>query len=232
MIELTNIEARIIGCLMEKSIVTPDQYPLTLNALTNACNQKSARNPVMSFELGEVQQAVRSLETKHVVRTDENFRKQTEKYSQRFCNTPFSDYQFDEPQYAVVCVLLLRGSRTPGEIRANSGRLHTFEDNDLVVEALESLINREGEALVRTLPQTPGRRDLEYVHLFGDSDLATNVRQTYEATSADPMPGSPPVSQPGSPPSTEPHSLDGALARITILEQELIELKALVQSLT
>jgi uncharacterized protein YceH (UPF0502 family) len=133
---------------MEKSVTTPDQYPLTLNALTNACNQKSARDPVMSVPSGEVQQTARSLESKHVLRTEENFRKQTEKYSHRFCNTPFSDYQFDEAQFAVVCVLLLRGKRTPGEIRANSGRLHTFVDNEAVVAALNSLINKDGEALV------------------------------------------------------------------------------------
>ena len=89
--ELTNNEARVIGCLIEKSIVTPDQYPLTLNALTNACNQKSGRNPVMALQQGEAQHAIRDLESKHLVRTEENFKSRTEKYTQRFCNTRYSD---------------------------------------------------------------------------------------------------------------------------------------------
>ena len=83
-IELNDIEARIIGCLIEKSIVTPDQYPLTLNALTNACNQKSSREPVMSLTQGQVQHAIRVLEDKHLVRTEENFKSRVEKYVQRF----------------------------------------------------------------------------------------------------------------------------------------------------
>ena len=88
--ELNDSEARVIGSLIEKSIVTPDQYPMTLNALTNACNQKSSRNPVMSLTQGEVQHAIRRLTDKHLVRTDENFRGRTEKYAQRFCNTRYS----------------------------------------------------------------------------------------------------------------------------------------------
>jgi uncharacterized protein YceH (UPF0502 family) len=91
---LTAIEIRIIGCLIEKSVVTPDQYPLTLNALTNACNQKSNRSPVMSLQQGEVQHTIRELESKTLVRVDENFKSRVEKYVQRFCNTRYSDYQF------------------------------------------------------------------------------------------------------------------------------------------
>lgn len=113
-IQLTAHEARVLGCLLEKSVITPDQYPLTLNALTNACNQKSSREPVMALEPGTVKATIRSLQDKHLVRVEENFRTQVEKYSQRLCNTPFSDYQFDPAQFAIVCVLLLRGPRTPG----------------------------------------------------------------------------------------------------------------------
>ena len=98
--QLDDKEARVIGCLIEKSVVTPDQYPLTLNALTNACNQKSARNPVMHLTQGEVQHTIRDLETKHLVRTDENFKSRTEKYVQRFCNTRYSDFHFDDAQLA------------------------------------------------------------------------------------------------------------------------------------
>ena len=130
---LNEQEARVIGCLIEKSIVTPDQYPLTLNALTNACNQKSSRDPVMSLQQGEVQHTVRALEARHLVRTEQNFKSTTEKYSQRFCNTRYSDLQLDTAQVAIICLMLLRGAQTPGELRARSGRLHTFADNAEVV---------------------------------------------------------------------------------------------------
>ena len=164
--ELNENEARVIGCLIEKSIVTPDQYPMTLNALTNACNQKSSRDPVMSLSQGEVQHTIRMLEEKHLARTEENFKSRTEKYSQRFCSTRYSDLQFDPSQVAIVCLLLLRGPQTPGELKARSGRLHNFADNSAVVVALDSLINREGEALLVKLPRTAGRKDSEYMHLF------------------------------------------------------------------
>ena len=101
-VELTDVEARVIGCLMEKSVITPDQYPMTLNALTNACNQKSSRDPVMNLESGEVLGTLRSLQDKHLVRVEENFRTQVEKFTQRLCNTPFSDYQFDDAQFAIM----------------------------------------------------------------------------------------------------------------------------------
>jgi uncharacterized protein YceH (UPF0502 family) len=187
--ELTDHEARIIGCLIEKSIVTPDLYPLTLNSLTAACNQKSGRNPVMALKQGEVQHALRVLEAKHLVRKDENFKSRTEKYSQRFCNTRYSDQQFDPAQLAIICLLLLRGPQTPGELRARSGRLHSFADNDEVVLALNCLIERDGEPLVVKLPRTPGRRDSEYMHLFsGEVDVAahaTEVQASRPAGSAE-----------------------------------------------
>lgn len=164
-LQLTANEARVIGCLLEKSVITPDQYPLTLNALTNACNQKSGRDPVMSLQPGVVQRTVRDLEEKHLVRVEENFRSRVEKYVQRFCNTRYSDYQFDPAQFAIICLLLLRGPQTPGELRAHSGRLHTFPDNNAVEDALTGLIERD-EPLVVRLPRTPGRKDSEYMHLF------------------------------------------------------------------
>ena len=164
--ELTAIEARVIGCLIEKSIVTPDQYPLTLNALTNACNQKTGRNPVTSYTQGEVQHAARELEGKHFIRCEENFASRTEKFVQRFCNTRYSQYQFDEAELAVVCLLLLRGPQTPGELRSRSGRLHKFDDNSEVVSTLTRLIERNDGPLLVKLPRTPGRKDAEYMHLF------------------------------------------------------------------
>jgi uncharacterized protein YceH (UPF0502 family) len=174
--ELSEIEARVIGCLIEKSVVTPDQYPMTLNALTSACNQKSSREPVMSLSSGEVQHTIRGLEVKHYARTEENFKSRAEKYSQRFCSTRYSDFQFDAAEAAVVCLLLLRGPQTPGELKAHSGRLHSFADNSDVVLALDGLIERDGEPLVVKFPRSPGRKDSEYMHLFsGPVDIEAHV---------------------------------------------------------
>ena len=186
-LNLTANEARIIGCLIEKSVVTPDQYPLTLNALTNACNQKSSRDPVMSLQQGEVQHTIRDLESKTLVRVDENFKSRVEKYIQRFCNTRYSDYQFDPPQLAIVCLLLLRGPQTPGELRSRSGRLHSFADNAAVVDALGTLIEWQGNPLVVKLPRTPGRQDAEYMHLFsGPVDIDDHAKQAQIVAAAGP----------------------------------------------
>ena len=188
--QLDEKEARVIGCLIEKSITTPDQYPLTLNALTNACNQKSSRNPVMSLSQGEVQHTIRSLEDKHLVRTEENFKSRTEKYSQRFCNSRYSDLQFDPAELAVVCLLLLRGPQTPGELRSRSGRLHTFGGNEDVVATLEGLVAREPKPLVVKLPRLPGRKDSEYMHLFaGAVDVEAHAAAASTAKPATPSTG-------------------------------------------
>ncbi len=182
--ELTPIEARVIGCLMEKSVTTPDQYPLTLNALCNACNQKSSRKPVMSLDKGEVQHTVRQLDAKNLVRTEENFKSGVEKYTQRLCNTRYSNYDFDPAQFAVMCVLLLRGPRTPGELKANCARLHAFADNSEVVNTLTSLIEWEGDPLVVKLPRAPGRRDAEYMHLLsGPVDLEAYANEAKDESS-------------------------------------------------
>jgi hypothetical protein len=175
-------ECRVIGCLMEKAVTTPDQYPLTLNALTNACNQKSSREPVMSLTQGEVQHTVRLLEQQHLLRVDDSSGRGVEKYTQRFCNTSFSELQFDAAQYAVICLLLLRGPQTPGELRSRSGRLHEFADNDAVVETLDSLVEHPGDPLVVMLPRTPGRKDSEYMHLLaGEIDVEAHVQQAAES---------------------------------------------------
>jgi uncharacterized protein len=207
-------EARVIGCLLEKSVITPEQYPLTLNALTNACNQKSGRDPVMSLQPGAVQRTVRDLEEKHLVRVEENFRSRVEKYVQRFCNTRYSDYQFDPAQFAVVCLLLLRGPQTPGELRARSGRLHTFADNDAVVDALTGLMEREDEPLVVKLPRAPGRKDSEYMHLFsGPVDVHAPRPEAAFARRA-----------------REDGGAASLADRVTALETEVAELRRLLES--
>lgn len=207
LIQLNDTQARVIGCLIEKSIVTPDQYPMTLNALTNACNQKSSRDPVMSLTQGEVQHAIRELEGKHLVRTDENFKTRVEKYAHRFCNTRYSNLQFSDAELAIVCLLLLRGPQTPGEFRSRSGRLHSFEDNAEVVQALNGLAERDIDPLVVKLPRTPGRKDSEFMHLFsGPVDIEAHVSQVREH-------------RPGG--SGERHSVTELAARISQLEAEV-----------
>ena len=208
---LTANEARVIGCLMEKSVVTPDQYPLTPNALTNACNQKSGRNPVMSLEPGMVQRISRELAAKHLVQVEENFKSGVEKYKHRFCNTTFSEYQFEPAQFAIVCLFLLRGPQTPGELRARSGRLHSFTDNAAVVDALNGLIEREGDPLVIKLPRTPGRKDAEYMHLFsGPIDVAAHATQAQATKTAG---------------ASERVSMSELAQRVSDLEAEVAELR-------
>jgi uncharacterized protein YceH (UPF0502 family) len=209
---LTANEARIVGCLMEKSVVTPDQYPLSLNALTNACNQKSSRDPVLSLDPGTVEHTVRELAGKHLVRSEENFKRGIEKYKQRFCNTTFSDYQFDSAEFAIVCLLLLRGPQTPGEFRARSGRLHSFEDNEAVTEALLGLSEREGGPLVVKLTRAPGRKDAQYMHLFfGPIDAAMASESTDVVAPARPLAAG---------------SMSDLQERVSKLEAELADLKA------
>jgi uncharacterized protein YceH (UPF0502 family) len=210
---LTANEARIIGCLMEKSIFTPDQYPLTLNSLTNACNQKSSRDPVMSLDKGVVQHTARELRDKHLVNIEENFKSGVEKYKQRFCNTTLGELQFNPAQFAIVCLLLLRGPQTPGEIRARSDRLHTFSDNAAVVDALNSLIERSNPVVVK-LPRTPGRKDSEYMHLFsGPVDIDAYATKEIETT-------------------TSGHASESGLEqRVAKLEAEVEELRAQLQAL-
>jgi uncharacterized protein YceH (UPF0502 family) len=208
---LTTNEARIIGCLMEKSVVTPELYPLTLNALTNACNQKSSRNPVMSLTQGIIQSTVRDLQAKHFVRIEENFKSGVEKYTHHFCNDHLGQFQFDPAQFAIVCLLLLRGPQTPGELRAHSGRLYSFADNDAVLDALTGLIERDGDPLVVKLPRTPGRKDAEYMHLFsGPIDVAALTIQTQTVMATE---------------TSERVSVSELAERVSRLEAEVAELK-------
>ncbi|MDE0193553.1 MAG: DUF480 domain-containing protein [Gammaproteobacteria bacterium] len=206
---LTVNEIRIVGCLMEKAVTTPEQFPLTLNALTLACNQKSSRDPVLSLDQGTVRHTARVLEDKGLVTREENFRTGVTKYRQRFCNTRFSDQQFTPAEYAVVCVLLLRGPQTPGELRTRTARMHGFADNEAVSATLGGLLDpeREGGAVVARLPRVPGRRDHEYMHLFAGE-----------------IPSVPAEERPA---STAPRSsrLDELEARVQTLEAELAALK-------
>jgi len=165
-VQFTPTEARVIGCLMEKSILTPDQYPLSLNALINACNQKSSREPVLSLEHNVVQRTVNDLVAKKHVMV-QNFGSRVDKYQQRLCNTQFAVLQFTPAEFALLCLLLLRGPQTPGELKAHSGRLHEFTDVTEVDAALDSLLKHSQGPFVARLPREPRRKDHAWAHLFG-----------------------------------------------------------------
>ena len=209
-------ELRVLGCLLEKSVITPDQYPLTLNALTNACNQKSGRNPVMSLEPGKVQRAAHRLAEKSLLRVEENFKTGVEKYHQRFCNTTYNDYRLDGAELAVMCLLLLRGPQTPGELKAHSGRLHAFADIAEVTDALARLMDRDGPALVASLPRRPGRRDFEYVHLLGGAATTVNDAELRTVEQAEPA----------------QRDTTGLAERVARLEAEVAELREVLRSRT
>ncbi len=169
---LTFNETRIIGSLIEKEIVTPDQYPLSLNALVNACNQKSNREPVVELDENTVQGVLDELIKKRLVTAKSGFGSRVIKYQHRFANTEFSQLQFTGQQLAVICVLFLRGAQTPGELRNRTGRLCKFVDVREVEVTLRSLMERESGPLVVRLPREPGRRESRYAHLFsGEVDI-------------------------------------------------------------
>ncbi|MCG7537471.1 YceH family protein [Pseudoalteromonas sp. OOF1S-7] len=169
---LSKIEQRIIGCLLEKQTTTPDQYPLSLNALTNACNQKSNRDPVMALSESDVLDVLTQLEQKRIVVCEEGLSGRVSKYQHRFCNSEFGSLQLTEQQRALVCLLLLRGPQTPGELRTRSSRLADFATVGDVETALSELIQQE---LAMRLPREPGKREARYQHLFGDFEVSEQV---------------------------------------------------------
>ncbi|HDM8221281.1 TPA: YceH family protein [Vibrio campbellii] len=172
-VELTAIEARVIGCLIEKEVTTPDQYPLSLNALTNACNQKSNREPVMSLSEADVLDAVDALIERRLVSDESGFNSRVSKYQHRFCNTEFGDLQLTEQEKGIVCCMLLRGAQTPGEIRTRTNRLATFNDVKEVENVLEHLASEEKGPLVVKLPREAGKRESRYMPLFcGEVDVS------------------------------------------------------------
>jgi len=166
-IELDPLEARVIGCLIEKQITTPDQYPLSLNALLSACNQKSNRDPVLSLDEPTVQRTLDALSRKHMVLERSGFGSRVPKYQHLFCNTEYGSLKLSAQELAIVCELLLRGPQTPGELRARASRMASFTDVSEIESALLRLLERETGALVARLPREPGRRESRYRHLFG-----------------------------------------------------------------
>ncbi|WP_417616291.1 YceH family protein [Oceanisphaera sp.] len=165
---LSLLEQRVIGCLIEKQVSTPEVYPLTPKSLLNACNQKSNRQPVMNITEAELQVALDSLSARHQVNNCAGFNARTAKYQHRFCNTEFGDLQFTDAELAIICELLLRGPQTPGELRSRTSRLHQFDDVASVEKSLQSLIDK-GPYVIK-LAKLPGKRDARYGHLFCDTD--------------------------------------------------------------
>ena len=172
-IELTPLEARVIGCLMEKEVTTPEQYPLSLNALTNACNQKSNRDPLLDLDEATVQQVVDGLLKKHLVSDRSGYGGRVPKYKQVFCNTEFGPLQFTDIERAIICELLLRGPQSAGELRTRCNRMTRIADVGEVDAALDALGEHAAGPFVVRLPRAPGARDARYAHLLsGDVPVA------------------------------------------------------------
>lgn len=171
--ELSFDETRVIGALIEKEITTPDQYPLSLNSLTSACNQKSNREPVVDYSEHDVQQILDELAKRRLLLNDEGTGSRVAKYKHRFCNTQFSDLQLSAQELAILCVMFLRGPQTPGELRTRTNRLCNFSDVSEVETVLSELSDKDGESFVVKLPREPGKRESRYAHLFsGDIDVS------------------------------------------------------------
>ena len=165
-VELTAHEARVIGCLIEKQVATPDQYPLSLNALVNACNQKSNRDPVLALDEREVQAVVDGLIKRQLVLEKSGFGSRVPKYQHLFCNTQFGSLKFSPQGTAILCELLLRGPQTPGELRTHAARLAPLKDVGEVELELGELMTRPDGPFVAKLPREPGRRESRYMQLF------------------------------------------------------------------
>jgi uncharacterized protein YceH (UPF0502 family) len=212
LIQLSPIQARLIGVLLEKEITTPDQYPLSLNSLTLGCNQKSSREPVMNLSEGDVQNVLDELRDKKLILEHTGTGSRVIKYKHRFCNTEFSDLKFSRQQLAIICVMLLRGPQTPGELRTRTNRLADFDNVEEIETTLDKLHELNDEQLVIKLDREPGKRDARYAHLFSGNqewELASSVSVNTHSIIATQVPSRIPTETSG---------------RITLLEQQVAEL--------
>jgi uncharacterized protein YceH (UPF0502 family) len=206
--ELTAAEARVIGCLLEKQVTTPEQYPLSVNGVVTACNQKTNREPVMNMAEHEVQEQLDNLVKRHFLRTVSGFGSRVTKYEQRFCNSEFGNLKLSPAEVALVTTLLLRGAQTPGELRSRASRMYEFSDMAEVEATLERLATREDGPYVVRLAREPGKRESRYMHLF-----CGEVQE--------------PVAL-----ADEPQAATGDLqARVEVLESEVAALKQRLESL-
>ena len=206
--ELTATEARVIGCLLEKQVTTPEQYPLSVNGVVTACNQKTNREPVMNLSESDVQEQLDNLVKRHFLRTVSGFGNRVTKYEQRFCNSEFGNLKLSAAEVAVITTLLLRGAQTPGELRSRASRMYEFSDMAEVESTLENLATREDGPYVIRLSREPGKRESRYMHLFcGEVDEAIAAADELPVASGD------------------------LQARVEALETEVAELKQRLDSL-
>ncbi|AXC10525.1 Protein of unknown function YceH [Acidisarcina polymorpha] len=212
---LTGVEARVLGALIEKEITTPDYYPLSMNALLNACNQKSNRDPVTEFDEDTVRQALHGLDDKGLAGAVRGFDSRVTKYEHRFSEA----FNFGRREVAVLCVLLLRGPQTPGELRSRSDRLYSFDELSDVQATLQKLIDRE-PPLVRTLPRQPGTKEARSMHLFcGDTYVADFISSGAGSPSkAEEIDGS--------------HRLQSLEEQVAALRQEVLDLRGRVDAMS
>jgi uncharacterized protein YceH (UPF0502 family) len=209
-IVLNNVEARVLGALIEKDITTPDYYPLSLNALVNACNQKNNREPVMSLDENAVRDALRGLQEFNLAGPARGADSRVTKYEHRLQEV----FNLLRGETAVLCVLLLRGPQTPGELRGRTERMHQFEDLDAVQASLQKLMQRE-PPLAAVLPRQPGTKESRYAHLLsGEIDGAELVARS-------------------APPEVHARDSDDKVARleeqVATLQREVSELKDLFE---
>ena len=210
-------EARVIGCLLEKEVTTPDQYPLTLNALTTACNQKSNREPILALDDATVLDIVEQLKEKRIINDVSSFGSRVAKFQHRFCNTEFGSLQFTEQERAAICVMLLRGPQSAGEIRTRTNRLCSFSDVKEAEDVLDGLASHPKGPYIVKLPREAGKRDCRYMHLFsGEIDLEAL------ATQASPVAAS----------SATAERLTQLEEEVSAMKLEITELKEMLESLT
>lgn len=180
-LQFSENEIRVLGCLIEKESTTPEYYPLSLNAILNACNQKSNREPVMALDEAAVRNALRTLSDQALVRSASSDSR-VAKYEHRLSDL----YNFHRHEIAVLCVLLLRGPQTPGELRTRAERMYAFEDLEAVHSALNLLMRRE-PPLVKVLPRQPGTKESRYMHLFAGEDAPPGLTESELSTGALPV---------------------------------------------
>jgi uncharacterized protein YceH (UPF0502 family) len=219
-IRLTAIEARIIGALIEKQITTPDQYPLSLNALVNACNQKSNREPLMQLDEPTVKFVVDGLGRRHMVVEKSGFGSRVPKYQQIFCNTEFGSLKFTPQETGIVAELLLRGPQTPGELRSRVPRFADLPDPGMIETLLDGLTHRSDGPVVAQLAREPGRRDSRWAQLFEELPESLTVATGTEPAAPTAAPASASV-----PPRSD------LIARIATLESEVAALRAEIAAL-
>jgi uncharacterized protein len=177
---LNEVETRVLGALVEKELTTPEYYPLSLNALVNACNQKSNRDPVMNLDEDSVREAMRTLDKKGLAGAADNMVSRVTKYEHRLQEA----YNFTRHETAILAELLLRGPQTPGELRTRADRMHKFDDLGIAQSTLQRLMKRE-PPLVKVLPRQLGTKEARYAHLLsGDVELPPQESAAGAATTS------------------------------------------------